>query len=556
MHFKSILLAGAAALALGACGGKDGGKNADAPATKSSAKAASVNAASPIDSKFKFSGGKELDFAGLVASMPEGERPTYDSAAFDKSIGATVVTNLQYTDPDDGEGITIDRVELYGLDPEAIERVKGAEASVDAPMETIFEKVRLFGVKPEGGEDNANVSIGAVEFDKLRLRPGFDDEEKTDENPAYFFNAFELAGLYFKDVNVEATEADGPQLSFKMPDMRVVGVGGGKLSAIIMNDLTYELANSEETIQAMTGLMGEQGALIMNSPLRNFIAPGSQKASMKSFVWRGLDFSGLMEYGLKEEEPPVTAKNLVRLGSFEVNDVESYVNGKLAYKSEKSTMVAEESTWLIPSKIRAESVGDVYNFQAYVPEGEEALLKVVKDNGLDNVKSASNLAWDWDSKKGGADFKTNIDTSGLADFAMSFSLDGLEIEKIKAAMDAGDEEAVQSLALFKGFNLTLKDEKLLDTIFAIAGMQMGQSGEDLRTSAPAMLRLSGAQAAQMNPRFSDYVDAMATFIAEGGTLEINAQPSSPVALAAIAQAGETGPQNLPDVIDLKVTHKK
>jgi len=555
MQLKTILLAGAAALALGACGGKDGGNNTDAPATKSSAKAASVNSASPIDTKFKFSGGKELDFAGLVASMPEGERPTYDSATFDQSIGATIVTNLQYTDPGDGEGVIIERVELYGLDPEAVDRVKGGEVSVDAPMETIFEKVRLFGVKPDGGEENANVSIGAVEFDKLRLRPGF-DEEKNDENPAYFFNAFELAGLYVKDINVEATEAEGPQLSFKMPDMRIVGVGGGKLSALIMNDLTYELANSEETIQAMTGLMGEQGALIMNSPLRNFIAPGSQKASMKSFVWRGLDFSGLMEYGLKEEEPPVTAKNLLSLGSLEVNDVESYVNGKLAYKSDKTTLSAEESTWLIPSKIRAESVGDVYNFQAYVPEGEEELMKLVKDNGLDSVKSSSSLAWDWDSKKGAAALKTNMDTSGFADFAMSFSLDGLEIEKIKTAMDAGDEKAIESLALFKGFNLTLKDEKLLDTIFAVAGMQMGQSGADLRASAPAMLRLSGAQVAQMNPRFSDYVDAMATFLSDGGTLEINAQPKSPVPLAAIAQAGEASPQTLPDVIDLNITHKK
>jgi len=555
MQLKTILLAGAAALALGACGGKDGGNNTDAPATKSSAKAASVNSASPIDTKFKFSGGKELDFAGLVASMPEGERPTYDSATFDQSIGATIVTNLQYTDPGDGEGVIIERVELYGLDPEAVDRVKGGEVSVDAPMETIFEKVRLFGVKPDGGEENANVSIGAVEFDKLRLRPGF-DEEKNDENPAYFFNAFELAGLYVKDINVEATEAEGPQLSFKMPDMRIVGVGGGKLSALIMNDLTYELANSEETIQAMTGLMGEQGALIMNSPLRNFIAPGSQKASMKSFVWRGLDFSGLMEYGLKEEEPPVTAKNLLSLGSLEVNDVESYVNGKLAYKSDKTTLSAEESTWLIPSKIRAESVGDVYNFQAYVPEGEEELMKLVKDNGLDSVKSSSSLAWDWDSKKGAAALKTNMDTSGFADFAMSFSLDGLEIEKIKTAMDAGDEKAIESLALFKGFNLTLKDEKLLDTIFAVAGMQMGQSGADLRASAPAMLRLSGVQVAQMNPRFSDYVDAMATFLSDGGTLEINAQPKSPVPLAAIAQAGEASPQTLPDVIDLNITHKK
>ena len=36
---------------------------------------------------------------------------------------------------------------------------------------------------------------------------------------------------------------------------------------------------------------------------------------------------------------------------------------------------------------------------------------------------------------------------------------------------------------------------------------MGGSGEDLRVSAPGLIRLSGVQAAQMNPRISSYIDA-------------------------------------------------
>lgn len=556
MNVKTILLASVAALALGACGGKDSGNNTSAPATKSSQKAASVTAKSPIDTAFKFSGGKELDFDGLISTLPEGERPTYATAAFDSKIGATVITDLQYTDGSNGETITIDRVELYGLDADAIDRVKAGEASIDASMETIFEKVRLFGVRPDGAGDDANVSIGAVEIDKLRLRSGSLNDSHEPQNPAIFFNNFDLAGLYFKDFNVEVTEEGGPQLSFRMPDARIVGLGGGKMTAMVMNDLAYEVENSEETIAALTGLLGAQGALIMNSPMRNFIAPGTQKVSMKSFVWRGFDLSGLLEYGLKDEEPPVTAKNLLRLGSAEATDFETYVNGKLAYKGEKSSFSSEESTWLIPSKVRAETTGDVYNLEAYVPEGEEELMALVKKNGLDNIKSSSSLAWDWDAKKGGAAFKANYDTSGFADLAMSFDLDGLAIEKIKAAMDAGDTEAVEKLAVFNNFNVTLDDEKLLDTLFDVAGLQMGQSGSDLRQSAPAMLRLSGAQFASLNPKFSGYVDALAAFVAEGGTLSINASPDAAVPLAAIAAASDSAPQTLPDVLDLEITHKK
>ena len=132
--------------------------------------------------------------------------------------------------------------------------------------------------------------------------------------------------------------------------------------------------------------------------------------------------------------------------------------------------------------MRAESIGDVYNFEAYVPEGEEELLALVKENGLDNVKANSSFDWDWDAQKGGAALKTNFESSGLADFGISFDLGGLAIEEIKTALDAGDEEAIEKLAMFKSFSVTLADEKLLDTLFDIAGMQMGQSGCLLYTS--------------------------------------------------------------------------
>ncbi|MEL7490640.1 MAG: hypothetical protein AAGJ73_07965 [Pseudomonadota bacterium] len=553
MPMKSVFLAGVAALALVGCGGEGG--DAGASTSRAASKAASPKAASPIDAKFSLKDAAPLDVDALFALMPGASRPTYASADFDDKLGATVLTDLQFTDPSDGGGVTIDRVELFGVDPDAMSRVNAAtDASVDAPFETIFEKVRLYGVQPNGEGDDAIINFGAVEIDKLQLRQGGYDD--TQDNPALLFNAFDLGGLYFKDISVDATEEEGPKVQAALPDVRIVGVSGGKVGAIVINDMNYEIVQTEETMQAMTGLLGEQGALLMNSPLRSFIAPGNQKASVKSFVWNGFDLSGLMAFSLKGEEPPYTAKNLVRLGSMELRDVETYINGELAYKTEKSTVTATESTWLIPTKVRAKSEGDTYNFTAYVPEGEEELLQIVKDNGLDKIKGSSDMSWDWDSAKGGAAFKTNMDMSGFANLAMGFDLDGLEIEKLAEAIGEGDEAAVASIGQFNGFNLTLKDGKLLDTIFDIAALQMGGTGDDLRQSAPAMVRLSGAQAAALNPRIQGYVDAFAAFLSDGGTLEISANPDQAVPFADIAAAGETGPQTLPDVLDLTVTHKK
>ena len=70
----------------------------------------------------------------------------------------------------------------------------------------------------------------------------------------------------------------------------------------------------------------------------------------------------------------------------------------------------------------------------------------------------------------------------------------------------------------------------------------------------SMIRLSGAQVAQMNARFTDYVNALADFVADGGAIEIRAEPEEPLALTALQNANGA-PQTLPDVLNLTVTHK-
>jgi len=69
-----------------------------------------------------------------------------------------------------------------------------------------------------------------------------------------------------------------------------------------------------------------------------------------------------------------------------------------------------------------------------------------------------------------------------------------------------------------------------------------------------MIRLGGAEVAQMNPRIPGYLDAIADFIASSGTLSISANPAEPVTLKALKSIGEGAPQTLPDVLDLHITH--
>lgn len=200
--------------------------------------------------------------------------------------------------------------------------------------------------------------------------------------------------------------------------------------------------------------------------------------------------------------------------------------------------------------------GATYDFTAYLPETEADALGVLKTNGLDKVKADGFAEWIWNSKTGVADLNYVVNMDNVADFSTTFGLSNLKLADLAAARADGETNVVAGHGAFKKFSLKLKDEKALDAIFGLAALQMGGTGEDLRQSAPAMIRLSGAQVAQMNPRISAYINAVADFVAKGGTLEIDAQPAAPVAFTTLQATSMSAPQTLPDVINLEVTHKE
>lgn len=558
MKLSNILLAGVASLALLSCGKKD--EAAEAPKSESSQQAAKADAGSPLDQRFTLKGAEAVDIDALLSLMPEDERPTYETSRFDDKLGATVVENLRFADAEDGEGVAVARAEFYGVDMDAIERIRSAdEAGPDAPFETVFQKVRFLDVSSFGlEEDEASIqmTIGGVEFDKLQIRQGGVEGDGEGDEGARFFNAVNLAGLYFKDMEFASETEETPTVAFAAPDLRLVGLGGGRISAIIANDFAYDMKHSAQSLAALSEAMGPQGALFLSGPLAGFVAPESQEVSMESLEWRDIDFSGLLAWGLKDEKPPMTEKDLLDLGTMKATKMESRVNGKLAATVEEATVSAAEFTWMIPSNIRADTKGAVYDFTAYVPETEEEALKILKDSNLDKVKGDGSASWVWNEKSGAADFTYDASLDKVAGFSASAAFSNLKLDEIAAAMEEGESDTVLSKGALKNFSFKVEDEKALDAIFALAALQMGGTGEDLRMSAPAMIRLSGSQLAQMNPVMTDYVNAVADFVAKGGSLEIAAKPAEPVPFMSLQATGAAAPQTVPDMLGLTVTHKE
>ena len=557
MMTRKILLAGAAALALVACGKKD---DSGAPAAAASGDAANLSATSPIDKKFALKDGEEINIDEFFAILAVDNPPTYDSAAFDKSLGATVVTNLRFGGGEGDDPVVVERAEFYGVDEEAMSRVRQAkDAGPDAPYEQIFEKVRLFNLSTNRTGDaesdgQADVSIGGIEFDKFALRQGGEEGNPDGDDAANFFNAVSFGGIYFKDIDVNVASDEDQNVALSAPDFRIVGMGGGKINAILASDVSYNFEQGDEVRAAMREAMGPQGAVLLDGPLGGMIAPDSQRATIGSFEWRGIDFSGALAYGVKGEDAPATERNLIDLGGMKIADMVSFIEDREVAKVDEISVPKMKFAWLIPSDFRMDMKGAVTDYTAYVPDAENPAHAVLKEHGLDKVKGDGFAEWKWNPDKGDGRFAYEAKSPGVLDLTMDLEMVGATLKEIAAESDDSENTFAKNAEL-KSFSLKLDDKKTLDAIFDIAALQMGGTGADLRQSAPALIRLSGAQFAQLNPRISDYIDAVADFIAKGGSLEIKAAPEEPVGAADLETMG-AAPQALPDVLDLTITHEE
>lgn len=556
---RLIVLSMLAAVALAGCGKKQA-----TPSSATSVAAADINAASPLDKPYRHKGGKEVDIDRLFEALPLYLRPTYDKAAFDQRTGATVVTNLKFGDVASARGFTARRAEFYGVDIGKIEALQSAtEAPLDAPMNLVLGKLRLYDVASAGdGRVAARTKVGAIEIDSLRIREGGIPKSSPASGMAALFNSFDVAGVYFKDVRVEggAAEKSGDQsgaaFDFEADDMRLVGVGGGNLKALLGRDLDYLIRQSPDAIAAAGKGLGPMAEVLIGGPLRNFIAPENQRTKLKSLEWRDISFSGLMGYGLKGEKPPISARNLINLGTMRMTDAETFVGEKRVSIVPDTTVSAMEFAWLAPSKIRAVSRGGLYDFTGYVPDTEKEAIAVLKARKLDKVKGDSDFAYDWNPDRGGAVASAGFDSVGFADFDFDVALEGLELKKIEAAREAGAPQPAADLAKLKLLSITIADEEMLDAFYELSALQTGGTAKDVRAATPAMMRLSKIELQRESPRLASYVEAVAEFLEDGGTLEIRAEPETPVPLSAIVAAGRGGPDAISASINLTVTRTK
>jgi hypothetical protein len=553
----AALLIGTAALGLVACGGDKGDGGGKSSTSSNLVSADLKGGKSPIDQSFSYKQGTELDVdAFFTATSDNEEMPfTYDSSTFDKKSGATIITNL--VSKDESDSFSIGRLELYGVNQDNIVALDGDEAT-DGKLD-IFRKIRAFDVSfsAPGGE-TGKFTIGALEVDSLKIKgngTGADEGLKDGQELAMGLDSFSLGGVYLKDLSIDAMEAEEIGISMNAADLRFGAMEGGKFGGFYAADVEYSMEQSPEMRAMMMGELDASMRGMFEGPLGNMIFPQNSQGTVAEMSWDGLNISGLMEYLRSGEKPPYSAKNLIWFGGMEVRDTVAKVNGKQAASVGLSVLEPIEFEWLVPTRISSSEKNGVYNIGAFMPEGAEALTALVKDNGLEAVKYEADFLWDYDTKKGNAKLVSDTKMNGLANFYLDLKLADAPLDPLLTALEADDETAIQNIAL-DGMTLRIEDEKLLNFIYGVAGQQYGQDAEQMRQTAVGMMGFASMQAAQLGPDYVDYVSAVQGFMTDGGTLEISMAPKEKLTMAVLVDLEEAGPEAIPGILGLTVTHKK
>lgn len=553
-RMKTLLLSATAAFALAACGGDEDDNSAST--AKVEAIEAKEGSKSPLDKPFKLANAEPVDIEAMVSGMGA----TYDSAEFDKNLGATVITNFR-PEGDDNEMIKIGRLELYGLDTDAAAALNSGEGL--AEMTELFTKIRAYDVNGSfpvdgeitaamgGGEDIGGavgtMTIAALEIDTLKMKSmQTDNGEQKD---------VQFGGMAMKDFAMAVPFSDeGHGLKMSAPDFRLGSYSNGVFGGFFAEDFAYSIKQSEEMINAQLEDMGPQAAGIFSNPvLRNLAFPAEQTVTVGSMKWDGLTITNLLPYLSNDETPPVTETDLIKVGGMEFLDQDVMVNGQKLGTTKRTVMDAIEFHHFMPKKIRIVSEGSKADMTV-LAAGSEELAGILKNNGLDNVTGESSFLYTFDPKSGAINLDADGEADGFYGLKLDLALSEFDYDAIVGGLEDGSGQAALMNAALNGLSLEIKDEKLLDTLFAIAGNVTEQDPTALRQQAVGLLSIGAIQGAQISPRIPEYVTALSSFISEGGTLKISAAPEAPVTFGGLAAAGSQGdPAAVLDTVNLTVT---
>lgn len=558
-----------------------------------------------LDAGYVNAASEAVDLAALAKAIEAltGVAVEYGAAKRDDRTGATVVEDLRFFVRDYPDGaIIVEETLLWDIDADAVAALAAGEAEGVA---AVADRALFIGMKSEGvtlGDADIAISAARIGVDDLALRV-VERNKGPEDAPALgllsgyaaLALAMDYAEYAIADGAFSGTDAEtGGSIAYEINYSNAKGVRGGTIEETSMRGLTSTIVGAGA--DALEGLEDEiaadadaaaavlQGVTAIYS--ENFVRmstasyPKGAKliSTVESFTWKDIDISGGLAWLARLEVPPVSETELMDFGSYTSTNQTSTYNGEPFFSVAEQRGIANDFHWLVPSDIRGVAKGVSVHIATFLDMtleqqrelgelSEDEMLAVetqfaeaktmIEKLGLSVLEFDGDFAWAFDGASGDAQLDYTIDAPDLLVYDDLYSVSGPTLEAWAAYAEGGFDETDQAALLgeleIRKYRTAITDRTLIDKALVLAAEQMGATPEDVRISAPAMIRVSGAQLASMDPRLPEFVEAVAAWVESGGTLTVSADPAEPQSLAAVIAAGQGNPIALIDLLNISVT---
>lgn len=389
------------------------------------------------------------------------------------------------------------------------------------------------------------------------------------------------------------------------------------LDAVAYDDLVFEYSmrdnNVEMSMDIAVGLSGlrdyDRGDLSFSGSWDTIIGgefpipdPESDGTEMKSVPMTGgvrastisgFKMAKVFEAMANWEMPETNDADVFDLGRWEIMDYDLDIADQTLFKS-KQIVFDSDFHWLLPTTIKLSLTDTGYDignlFEVMTTEMGEELepglspedlrkgLEIVEQYGFSCLCGDYSIDLNWDEDSGAISYRESgrfaEAFSGNSSADIGFSTPA----RMAGLFDLDDPEAEFETAFkedfeFRSYESVLNDtgglENLFEMLHAIGEAFPEQEGMAMLTyNDAAQLRMLSVNMVngmkpmvrQELPSADPWMDAVASFLEEGGSLAIAVKPETPITVSMIESFDESdaelGPEQIVDILGLTVTHTK
>ncbi len=319
-------------------------------------------------------------------------------------------------------------------------------------------------------------------------------------------------------------------------------------------------------------------------------------------VVRDMEANKLLSHLANRELPPVTSTNILSLGKWHIEDVQSRLGEDIVSESASFDMDLSNFHWLIPSKVSFDVPDATYNFKALgdffetiigsVAQSEDDFdadqfqqyfdqgMEVLAQYDLEQLNFAGKFGYNWDPETGDFDLGLDYSFKDLIGFDVKFDGAIGNFDSYVEMANSEDgfnekqfEEIVKEQGAFSNAHYSINDYGVgLDRIFGLViefaklvpedeagelAMLQNTDATNLRLMASSMMRMGGMAAKDEFPQGVKWANMAADFVQKGGKIEFAARPETTVTMKSAEAARESGietPEEILSFFGVEMTH--